>query len=156
MNINIDSKTISKQIEASKLKQKVIITAAVLLVVVVAWFILDYITRREPTIDESFTSLVAPFRFNINQEVLDQLKTRERYTEAELVEFPIYLVDETALARGNSLTVTELGEEPPADDNFVPVGEEGDEGTDTPEPPVGEVPENIQTDTGGDDFFQEV
>ena len=116
--MKIDRQLVNKQIVATKLKLKVIIASAVLLIAVVAWFVIQYLLPQPETIDQEILDLATPFSFQINERVFELIADKVEFTPEELASFPIYIADEASLNRGNSLVVNQLGA-----DNLSPTTE---------------------------------
>ena len=107
--MQVDRQLVNKQIAATKLKQKVIISSALLLVAIVAWAVIQFLLPKPEIIDQEILDLAKPFSFQINQSVLGLLTDKIQFTDEQMTNFPIYIIDESSLSRGNSLVVNQLG-----------------------------------------------
>ena len=94
MAIKVNASSLEREFQKQNLKIKVLVTGGILLVAVGAWILLTVILADQSETNPNLEALASPFTFKSNETAFQLLKTKTAYTEEELAEFPIYILNE--------------------------------------------------------------
>ena len=93
MAIKVDNTVFAKELKKTRFRLKMVVMASVMAAVIVLWLVLTVALYTEPVTHPNLTGLTKPFKFSVNEEVFALLETKTRFTDEQLSDFPIFIIN---------------------------------------------------------------
>lgn len=106
-------RSFSKELNMLKANQQLLTILVLLFICMVFWIIIALLSSQTRTkITPELLEMAKPFNPTLNTEVLDSLESKQVFTEEELANFPIFIIQKSETDQTE--TIVELGTGTPA------------------------------------------